>query len=89
MMVKLMINQAIESMGLPTFGFGGGRVDIWEPEQDIDWGTETEWLGDRRYSGDRDLANPLAAVQMEYSLMERGVESDEKSPVRMAVRGTV
>ena len=57
-------NVAIESMGLPTFGFGGGRVDIWEPEQDIDWGTETEWLGDRRYSGDRDLANPLAAVQM-------------------------
>jgi catalase-peroxidase len=57
-------NCAIESMGLPTFGFGGGREDVWEPEEDIYWGTETEWLGDKRYSGDRDLENPLAAVQM-------------------------
>jgi len=57
-------NCAIESMGLPTFGFGGGREDVWEPEEDIYWGTETEWLGDMRYSGDRDLENPLAAVQM-------------------------
>ncbi|GAB6096781.1 catalase/peroxidase HPI [Desulfatiferula olefinivorans] len=57
-------NCALESMGLKTFGFGGGRVDVWEPEQDIYWGTETEWLGDKRYSGDRDLENPLAAVQM-------------------------
>ncbi|MDI9586396.1 MAG: catalase/peroxidase HPI [Acidobacteriota bacterium] len=57
-------NCAIESMGLKTFGFGGGREDIWEPEQDIYWGTESEWLGDKRYSGDRDLENPLAAVQM-------------------------
>ena len=57
-------NCAIESMGLPTFGFGGGRVDVWEPEEDIYWGAEDEWLGDQRYSGDRDLENPLAAVQM-------------------------
>ncbi len=57
-------NCAIESMGLKTFGFAGGRVDIWEPEQDIYWGSEGEWLGDKRYSGDRNLENPLAAVQM-------------------------
>jgi len=57
-------NCALESMGLKTFGFGGGREDIWEPEEDIYWGTEIEWLGDKRYSGDRDLENPLAAVQM-------------------------
>jgi catalase-peroxidase len=57
-------NCALESMGLKTFGFGGGREDIWEPEEDIYWGTEREWLGDKRYSGDRDLENPLAAVQM-------------------------
>jgi catalase-peroxidase len=57
-------NVALESMGFKTFGFGGGRPDIWEPEQDVDWGPETTWLGDKRYSGERDLANPLAAVQM-------------------------
>ncbi|MDO5608350.1 MAG: catalase/peroxidase HPI [Capnocytophaga sp.] len=57
-------NCALDSMGLKTFGFGGGRKDIWHPEEDIYWGTETEWLGDKRYSGDRDLENPLAAVQM-------------------------
>jgi len=57
-------NCALESMGFKTFGFGGGREDIWEPEQDIYWGSETEWLGDKRYSGDRELENPLAAVQM-------------------------
>ncbi len=57
-------NVALESMGFETFGFGGGREDVWEPEEDIYWGSETEWLGDDRYSGDRDLANPLGAVQM-------------------------
>ncbi len=57
-------NCALESMGFRTFGFSGGREDIWEPEEDIYWGTESEWLGDNRYSGDRDLENPLAAVQM-------------------------
>jgi catalase-peroxidase len=57
-------NCALESMGFKTFGFGGGRVDIWQPEEDIYWGSEKTWLGDKRYSGDRDLENPLAAVQM-------------------------
>ena len=57
-------NCALESMGFKTFGFGGGRPDVWEPEQDVDWGHEKTWLGDERYSGDRDLENPLAAVQM-------------------------
>ncbi len=57
-------NCALESMGFNTFGFGGGRADIWEPEEDTYWGVETEWLGDKRYEGDRDLENPLAAVQM-------------------------
>jgi catalase-peroxidase len=57
-------NVALESMGFKTFGFGGGRVDVWEPEEDINWGPETQWLGDKRYTGDRELANPLAAVQM-------------------------
>jgi catalase-peroxidase len=57
-------NVALESMGFKTFGFGGGRVDIWEPEEDIYWGAEGKWLADQRYSGDRQLENPLAAVQM-------------------------
>jgi catalase-peroxidase len=57
-------NCALESMGFTTYGFGGGRVDAWEPEEGINWGPETTWLGDERYSGDRDLANPLGAVQM-------------------------
>jgi len=57
-------NCALESMGFKTFGFGGGREDIWEPEEDIYWGSEDKWLGDNRYSGDRNLENPLAAVQM-------------------------
>ena len=57
-------NCALESMGFKTFGFGGGRVDIWEPEEDIYWGNEDTWLGDTRYEGDRKLENPLAAVQM-------------------------
>ena len=57
-------NCAIESMGLKPFGFAGGRGDVWEPEEDIYWGPETEWLGDERYSGDRDLEKPLGAVQM-------------------------
>ena len=57
-------NVAMESMGFKTFGFGGGREDIWEPEKDVYWGSEDKWLGDKRYAGDRDLENPLAAVQM-------------------------
>ena len=57
-------NCALESMGFKTFGFGGGREDVWEPDEDVYWGAESEWLGDKRYSGERDLENPLAAVQM-------------------------
>ena len=57
-------NRALETMGLKTFGFAGGRVDIWEPEEDIYWGPETQWLGDKRYSGQRELESPLGAVQM-------------------------
>jgi catalase-peroxidase len=57
-------NVALETMGFKTFGFGGGREDVWEPDQDVYWGAEKTWLGDKRYSGDRDLENPLAAVQM-------------------------
>lgn len=57
-------NMALETMGFKTFGFGGGRADVWEPEEDIYWGSEKTWLDDKRYTGDRDLENPLAAVQM-------------------------
>src|SRR5262249_11755356 len=57
-------NVALESMGFKTFGFGGGRADTWEPEEDTYWGPEGKWLADERYSGDRDLQNPLGAVQM-------------------------
>ena len=57
-------NCAMESMGFKTFGFGGGRADVWEPEEDVYWGLEAEWLGDKRYTGDRELENPLGAVQM-------------------------
>ena len=57
-------NVALESMGFETFGFAGGREDVWEPQEDVYWGSESEWLGDKRYAGDRELENPLAAVQM-------------------------
>ena len=57
-------NVALETMGFKTFGFGGGREDVWEPDQDVYWGNEKTWLGDERYSGTRDLENPLGAVQM-------------------------
>ena len=63
-LIILTGNVALESMGLTTFGFGGGREDIWEPEEDIYWGSESEWLADERYSGDRELESPLGAVQM-------------------------
>jgi catalase-peroxidase len=63
-LIILAGNVALESMGFKTFGFGGGRVDVWEPDEDIFWGPEGKWLADERYSGDRDLQNPLGAVQM-------------------------
>ncbi len=74
-------NCAIESMGLPTFGFAGGREDVWEPEEDIYWGAEDEWLGDKRYSGDRDLENPLAAVQMGLIYVNPEGPNGEPDPV--------
>jgi catalase-peroxidase len=74
-------NCAIESMGLPTFGFGGGREDVWEPEEDIYWGSEDEWLGDKRYSGDRDLENPLAAVQMGLIYVNPEGPNGEPDPI--------
>ncbi len=74
-------NVALESMGLKTFGFGGGREDVWEPEEDIYWGPETEWLGDQRYSGDRELADPLAAVQMGLIYVNPEGPNGEPDPV--------
>jgi catalase-peroxidase len=74
-------NCAIESMGGPTFGFGGGRADVWEPEEDIDWGIETEWLGDRRYTGDRQLDNPYGAVQMGLIYVNPEGPNGEPDPV--------
>ncbi|MGW0938565.1 catalase/peroxidase HPI [Streptomyces sp. NPDC002666] len=63
-LIVLTGNVALETMGLETFGFGGGRADVWEPDEDVYWGPETTWLGDERYTGDRELENPLGAVQM-------------------------
>jgi catalase-peroxidase len=74
-------NCALESMGFTTFGFGGGREDVWEPEEDIYWGSESEWLGDRRYSGDRELENPLAAVQMGLIYVNPEGPNGEPDPV--------
>jgi len=78
-------NCAIEDMGLPTFGFAGGRADIWEPEKDIYWGSETEWLGDKRYTGDRELENPLAAVQMGLIYVNPEGPNGNPDPVASAV----
>jgi catalase-peroxidase len=74
-------NCALESMGFKTFGFGGGREDVWEPEEDIYWGSEAEWLDDKRYSGDRDLENPLAAVQMGLIYVNPEGPNGEPDPV--------
>ena len=78
-------NCAFESMGLKTFGFGGGREDIWEPEEDVYWGNETEWLGDKRYEGDRELEDPLAAVQMGLIYVNPEGPNGEPDPARSAI----
>lgn len=75
-------NAALESMGFKTFGFAGGRADVWEPEEDVYWGEETEWLSAKRYSGERDLENPLAAVEM--GLIYVNPEGPEGNPDPMA-----
>jgi len=75
-------NVALESMGFKTFGFGGGREDTWEPDQDVYWGSEEQWLGDKRYTGDRDLENPLAAVQM--GLIYVNPEGPNREPIPAA-----
>ncbi|HEY0315849.1 MAG TPA: catalase/peroxidase HPI, partial [Sphingomonas sp.] len=76
---------ALESMGLRTAGFGGGRVDVWEPERDTDWGREREWLGDERYTGERDLAHPLAAVQMGLIYVNPEGPNGNPDPLKSAV----
>jgi catalase-peroxidase len=77
-------NCALESMGFKTLGFGGGREDIWEPEQDISWGMETKWLDDKRYTGNRELANPLAAVQMGLIYVNPQGPNDNPDPLASA-----
>ncbi|WP_340110939.1 catalase/peroxidase HPI [Maribellus mangrovi] len=78
-------NVALESMGFKTFGFAGGRADVWEPEHDVYWGKETTWLEDERYSGDRDLENPLAAVQMGLIYVNPEGPNGEPDPVKAAI----
>jgi catalase-peroxidase len=77
-------NRALETMGFRTFGFGGGREDIWAPEEDVYWGPEREWLGDERYSGDRELANPLGAVQMGLIYVNPEGPNGEPDPLAAA-----
>jgi catalase-peroxidase len=84
-LIILAGNVAIESMGLKTFGFGGGREDIWEPEEDVYWGPETKWLGDERYKGDRQLENPLGAVQMGLIYVNPEGPNGKPDPVAAAV----
>ena len=78
-------NCALESMGFETFGFGGGREDVWEPEQDIYWGNETEWLGDNRYTGNRELENPLGAVQMGLIYVNPQGPNGNPDPLKSAI----
>jgi catalase-peroxidase len=78
-------NCALESMGFKTFGFGGGREDVWEPQEDVYWGSESEWLGDKRYTGDRDLENPLAAVQMGLVYVNPEGPNGKPDPLAAAV----
>ncbi|MBD2713730.1 catalase/peroxidase HPI [Microvirga sp. STR05] len=83
-LIVLAGNCALESMNFKTFGFGGGRQDVWEPEQDIYWGPETEWLGDKRYTDKRELDNPLAAVQMGLIYVNPEGPNGEPDPIRSA-----
>ena len=78
-------NVAMESMGFKTFGFGGGRVDVWEPEEDIYWGPETEWLDDQRYSGERELQSPLGAVQMGLIYVNPEGPNGNPDPLKSAI----
>lgn len=78
-------NCALESMGFKTFGFAGGRADIWQPEEDVYWGPETEWLGDKRYTGDRELENPLGAVQMGLIYVNPEGPNGNPDPLKSAV----
>jgi catalase-peroxidase len=78
-------NVALESMGFKTFGFAGGREDVWEPEQDIYWGAETEWLGDKRYTGNRELENPLGAVQMGLIYVNPEGPNGNPDPLKSAI----
>jgi len=78
-------NCALESMGFETFGFAGGRKDVWEPEQDIYWGNETEWLGDKRYSGEHDLEKPLGAVQMGLIYVNPEGPNGNPDPLKSAI----
>ena len=75
-------NVALESMGFETFGFAGGREDVWEPDEDVYWGPETEWLGDERYSGERDLEEPFGAVQMGLIYVNPGGPERRARPAR-------
>jgi len=77
-------NVALETMGFETFGFAGGREDVWEPDEDVSWGAETTWLGDKRYSGDRELEDPLAAVQMGLIYVNPQGPNGEPDPVAAA-----
>ena len=77
-------NVAMESMGFKTFGFAGGREDVWEPEEDVNWGIEGEWLGDERYKGDRELDNPLGAVQMGLIYVNPEGPNGEPAPLKAA-----
>lgn len=78
-------NRALETMGFKTFGFAGGRPDVWEPQKDVYWGPETTWLGDQRYSGDRELENPLAAVQMGLIYVNPEGPNGEPDPLKAAI----
>ncbi len=84
-LIILSGNVALESMGFKTFGFGGGRADVWEPEEDIYWGPEDEWLGDERYSGDRELADPLGAVQMGLIYVNPEGPNGNPDPIAAAI----